>query len=125
MPGAYLPDVAETMVRLVEREDLDPFARFHVEGHWDDDGTRMISAIRRLLGSPDLPVRRFPWKLLGLASPFVPFFRELREMRYLWEQSIRLDNGALLAAIGEEPRTPLDEAVRATLLDMGCLSEAA
>jgi len=122
---AYLPDVAETMVRLVEREDLDPFAKFHMEGHWDDDGIRMISAIRRLLGSPDLPVRRFPWKMLGLASPFVPFFRELREMRYLWEQSIRLDNGALLAAIGEEPRTPLDEAVRATLLDLGCLSEAA
>jgi nucleoside-diphosphate-sugar epimerase len=38
---AYLPDVAETMVRLIEREEtLEPFATFHMEGHWDEDGTR-------------------------------------------------------------------------------------
>ena len=28
----------------------------------------------------------------------------------------------LRAALGEEPRTPLDEAVRATLIGLGCLS---
>ncbi len=31
---AYLPDVAETMVRLAEREDLAAFATFNMKGHW-------------------------------------------------------------------------------------------
>ncbi|WP_207459032.1 SDR family NAD(P)-dependent oxidoreductase [Azospirillum sp. SYSU D00513] len=122
---AYLPDVAETMVRLLEREDaLAPFARFHMDGHWDPDGTRMIEAIRRAAGDPDLAVRAFPWWLLALASPAVPLFRELREMRYLWRTPVRMSNARLLALLGEEPRTPLDEAVRATLAGLGCLPAA-
>jgi hypothetical protein len=44
---AYLPDVAETMVRLVEDADLDAFATFHTGGHWDHDGRQMIEAIKR------------------------------------------------------------------------------
>lgn len=118
---AYLPDVAETMVRLVERADLDAFATFHMEGHWDHDGRQMIEAIKRVVGRLDLPVRPLPWRLMALASPFVPLFRELREVKYFWEQPVRMTNACLLSEIGDEPHTPLDEAVRATLLGLGCL----
>ncbi len=119
---AYLPDVAETMVRLADREgDLEPFATFHMEGHWDPDGTQVIEAIRRVVGRPDLKIRTFPWWMLAVASPLVPLFRELREMRYLWQVPVRLDNGRLLGVLGREPRTPLDEAVRTTLIGLGCL----
>ena len=118
---AYLPDVAQTMVRLVERDGPGRFERFHMEGHWDADGTRMVAAIRRALGEPTVPVRRTPWLMMRLASPFVPLLRELMEMKYLWEQPVRLRNGRLVAALGAEPRTPLDEAVRETLAAMGCL----
>lgn len=117
---AYLPDVAETMARLVERDDLPAFARFHMDGQWDGDGTQMIAALRRVLNAPDLPVKPLPWTLMRLASPVVPLFRELMEMRYLWQQPVRLDNTRLRALLGEEPRTPLDEAVRATLVGLGC-----
>jgi nucleoside-diphosphate-sugar epimerase len=38
---SYLPDLAETIGRLLERSaDLEGFA--HREGHWDADGTQMI-----------------------------------------------------------------------------------
>jgi len=121
---AYLPDVAETMVRLIEHADLDAFATFHMEGHWDDDGRQMIEAIKRVVGRSDLPVRRLPWRLMALAAPFVPLFRELREVKYLWEQPVRMTNARLLSAIGEEPRTLLDEAVRATLMGLGCLRQS-
>jgi nucleoside-diphosphate-sugar epimerase len=117
---AYLPDVAETMVRLVERESSLPrFARFHMDGHFDEDGKQMVGAIRRAVG--DVPVRRFPWRLSMLISPFVPFLRELREMRYLWRHPLRISNARLVATLGAEPHTALDEAVRATLIDLGCL----
>lgn len=119
---AYLPDVAETMARLLEISDrLDPFAVFHMDGHWDADGTEMIAAIRRAVGNPKIPVGKMPWLLMRLLSPVVPVFGELLEMRYLWKLPIRMNNARLKAVLGEEPHTPLDDAVRATLQGLGCL----
>jgi nucleoside-diphosphate-sugar epimerase len=119
---AYLPDVAETMARLVDRrETLAPFAVFHMQGFWDDDGTRLVAAIRRVSGNPALKVKSFPWWIMPFVSPFVPFFKELREMRYLWQEPLRMPNDRLVAAIGAEPWTPIDEAVRASLAALGCL----
>ncbi|SHM73334.1 Nucleoside-diphosphate-sugar epimerase [Duganella sacchari] len=122
---AYLPDVAETMVRLVERSDQLPmFASYQMNGHWDADGTQMTAAIARAAGKPELKASAFPWWLLALASPFVPVFRELREMRYLWRQPVRMSNARLLAVLGSEPHTPLDVAVRRTLQGLGCVTAA-
>jgi nucleoside-diphosphate-sugar epimerase len=119
---AYLPDVAETMVRLLEVSDrLDPFAMFHMDGHWDADGTQMVEAIRRAAGNPNIPVGKTPWLLIRAASPFVPVFTELLEMRYLWQLPIRMNNARLKATLGEEPHTPWDIAVRTTLEGLGCL----
>lgn len=113
---AYLPDLAVTMMQLLAREaELDAFATFHMDGHWDADGTAMIGAIRRAVGRPDLPVRHLPWWLIALASPVVPFCRELNEVRYFWQHPMRLDNSRLERFLGHEPHTPLDEAVRTTL----------
>ena len=122
---AYLPDVAETMVELLERVDtLDTFAVFHMEGHWDADGTQMIAAIREASGNPDVKARRFPWLLMRMLSPFVPLFRELAEMRYLWTTPTHMGNDRLIKILGAEPRTPLSIAVRETLAGMGCLPDA-
>jgi nucleoside-diphosphate-sugar epimerase len=122
---AYLPDVAETMVRLLEKaEMLEPFAVFHMEGHWDGDGTAMIKAIRTAAGNPAIKVRGLPWWLIRLLSPVVPLFRELTEMRYLWNVPLRMDNKRLRAVLGSEPHTPLNAAVRSTLAGLGCLPNA-
>lgn len=121
---AYLPDVAETMVRLLEKgDDWETFAVFHMEGHWDADGTQMIDAIRRSAGNPRIKVRPMPWRLMRLLSPFVPLFRELAEMRYLWTTPVRMANERLRAVLGAEPHTPLDVAVRNTLNGLGCLGD--
>lgn len=120
---AYLPDVAETMLQLLEKEaSLAPYATFHMKGHWDEDGAQMIGAIRRVTGQPGLKVQRMPWGLLMLASPFVTFLREMREMLYLWKQPVYMSNQRLLEVLGSEPHTPLDKAVRDTLVGLGCLA---
>lgn len=131
LPGAtgvghqwsYLPDVARTMVELVQRRDtLEPFASFHMAGHWDADGTQMAASIGRVVmrrNGNKPAVRAFPWWLTTLAAPFVPTLRELREMRYLWREPIRMNNAKLLAVLGHEPHTPLDTAVEAALQGMG------
>jgi nucleoside-diphosphate-sugar epimerase len=118
---AYLPDLAETVARLVEREaELADFEVFHFRGHWLEPGVEIAEAIRRAAGNPRLPIRRFPWPVLTLAAPFVTLFREMLEMRYLWREPLRLDNAKLVAILGEEPHTPLDDAVRASLAGLGC-----
>lgn len=113
---AYLPDAGETFALLADREkELEPFARFHFTGHWDADGTAMTSAIARAVGKPDLKVKALPWWLLKLAAPFNETVRELGEMKGLWQTPVRLDNHKLTSFLGQEPHTPLDQAIAATL----------
>jgi len=119
---SYLPDVAETMMQLIEQgHRLERFATFHLDGHWDSDGTQMVAAIRQACANVALPVRSFPWWLVKITGPLVPLFREMNEMRYLWQQPLRMDNTRLLSLLGSEPHTPLVQAVQATLSGLGCL----
>ena len=123
---AYLPDLGETLARLVDAEDrLGAFEVFHFRGHWLDHNGEMVAAVRRATGRADLPARGFPWLAVIAAAPFVETFRELLEMRYLWRRPIGLDNARLTAFLGAEPHTPLDAALAATLADMGLLSPPA
>lgn len=125
---AYLPDVARTLVELLARRaSLDAFARFHMAGHTDTDGTQMIGAIQRVVlrrTGQQPSVGSFPWWLLKLAAPFVVTFRELQEMRYLWSTPLRMDNTRLVEVLGKEPHTPLEQAVEATLSGLGCVPKA-
>lgn len=119
---AYLPDVAATMVALIGREaQLDAFARFHMDGHWDADGATMAATVARVAGAR--AVKPLAWWLLMALAPFVTTLRELREMRYLWKTPVRLNNQRLRGFLGSEPHTPLDEAVRTTLAGLGCLDD--
>jgi nucleoside-diphosphate-sugar epimerase len=121
---AYLPDVAEATARLLDRQtELAGFDVFHFGGHWFEDGIDMAHAIQRAVGAPQLPIRRFPWALVYAASPFVTVFREMLELRYLWQRPVRLDNTKLVGFLGAEPHTPIDAAVRATLVGLRCLPQ--
>ena len=126
---SYLPDVARTMIELLSRRNsLEPFATFHMAGHWDADGSQLVESIQRVVArrTGRMPrIAAFPWWLLTLALPFSTTFREMREMRYLWREPLRMGNGRLIAALGREPHTPLDEAIEATLVGLGCLNVSA
>lgn len=120
---AYLPDLARAIVRLSTIEArLAPFEVVHFAGHWLLQGGDIAEAIRRAAGTPRAPILPFPAALLYLAAPFSETFRETIEMRYLWRVPLRLDNAKLESLIGPEPRTTLDEAVRASLAALGCLA---
>lgn len=119
---AYLPDFAETIARLADREaELAEFDTFHFAGHYFGEGVEFADDIRRAAGAEKAPIRNFPWMALGALSPFARKLRELNEMRYLWMSEVRLDNTKLKAFLGEEPHTPIDKALHASLEAIGCL----
>jgi nucleoside-diphosphate-sugar epimerase len=122
---AYLPDLAETMVQLLEQGGrLGAFEVFHFQGHGTARGVDFAEAIQRA-GGISGRVRRFPWFAIYLLAPFVETFREMLEMRYLWQRTLLLDNRKLVAFLGREPHTPLETALRDTLDGLGCLPHAA
>jgi nucleoside-diphosphate-sugar epimerase len=121
---AYLPDFAAAIARLVDYEGpLESFETFHFGGHWFERGEEIAERIRAVAGDERIPIRAFPWMLLLALSPFVRLFREMAEMRYLWTTPVRLDNAKLVRALGEEPHTEINAALRRTLTALGCLPD--
>lgn len=128
---AYLPDVAATMLQLIERRhQLPAFAPFHFEGHWDADGQQMVAAIRRVVerrtGQTPRTVR-FPWWAVTLGYLAVPLFREMAEMRYLWREPLHMKGDKLANELGADQVSPTgwDLAVERTLDALGCLPRKA
>lgn len=117
---AYLPDLAETMVRLLERRDeLAAFERFHFGGTWVDDNRVFAEGIRKAAGRPNAPIRAFPWAVVHALAPFHETAGEMREMIYLWQRPLRLVDAKLRRFLGQVPATPLDAALRTTLEAQG------
>jgi hypothetical protein len=110
---ANLPDLACVVSRLLQRRDrLPAFAPFHFEGY-RVTFNELVAVIQAASGK-QVKVRPFPWWLVTLLAPLIPFLRELKEMRYLWQQEVNLDGTRLREALdGEIPNTPLPEALAA------------
>jgi nucleoside-diphosphate-sugar epimerase len=124
---AYLPDFAEAIARLADREsDLAAFERFHFRGHYFERGVEFAERAGLVAnGKKGAPVYGFPWPIVAALSPFVRLFREMAEMSYLWRQDVELDNAKLVAFLGEEPHTPVDIALQQALGAMRCLGDEA
>ncbi len=115
---AYLPDVAQALVQLVEqRERHAQFASFGFAGH-AVTGRQFVAAISRACRQ-DFKISSMPWRILKLMGVVVPVFRELCDISYLWSTPHAIDGTRLAEAIGGIPRTPLDQAIAASLVALG------
>jgi nucleoside-diphosphate-sugar epimerase len=121
---AYLPDLARAAVALAARDDLPAMARLHFAGH-TLTGAQLLDGIERAAqGLGIAPARRLrrrgvPWPLLRLAGLVLPMWREVAEMRYLWQVPHALDGTRLRATVGPLRETPLDLALVAALRGIG------
>jgi nucleoside-diphosphate-sugar epimerase len=122
---AYLPDLARAFVLAAERRaDLSVFETLHFPGR-SPTGRELLECVERsarrvgLLGQGST-LRRggMPWAFLRVAGLVVPMFRELAEMRYLWNVPHRLAGERLTSLLGTVPATPLDDAMDATLREL-------
>lgn len=112
--SVYTPDAAEIIVRLMlsERE-----AAYDV---WNYGGTTLASIrtwfgqISELTGRP-LKVQihsRFMIRVLGL---FMPVLREVKEMLYLYENTVLLNDAKVRAVFPDFKPTPMKQALAKTL----------
>jgi nucleoside-diphosphate-sugar epimerase len=127
---AYLPDLAQTFVRVAERrEALPPFATLHFQGH-TLSGRDWLAALQPIAQAQgwvaagrSLKPKTVPWPLLRWMGLFSPTLASVCEMRYLWFTPHALDNQRLTALIGEEPHTPTEQAVNQALQGLGFFRE--
>jgi len=117
---AYLPDLAQAFVAVAQRQaDLRGHAVLHFAGH-TLTGEQLVSALAEASGMQQAPrVGGMPWWLIRAGGAVVPMWRELAEMAYLWKVPHALDGTALQALVGELPRTPLRQALRESLGELG------
>lgn len=112
---AYLPDFAEAFVRVAEkREAILAHAALNFEGH-TLTGHQMQQAVEEITGK-SLKVGKVPWFLLRLIGVFNPVLKAVVEMSYLWRVPHSLD-GHKLSKLIEVPSTPINEALRQTIID--------
>ena len=127
---AYLPDLARSFVAVADKLALDPaalprHASFCFAGQQltGNDWAQLMQAVALekgwLAAGQSLKIGRMPWWLINSLSFAVPMFRELLEMRYLWQTPYALSGDKLTAFIGVQPVTPLPQALRAALADLG------
>ncbi len=120
---AYLPDVAEAMVRLLQQRHAMPaFDTYHFRGHVLRN-REMVESVCRAAGISSRRAVPFPWWAIRAGAPFVELCKEMLEMRNLWNTAIELDNAKLRARIGNEPQTPLADAIADTLIGCGCIRD--
>jgi len=121
---AYLPDLARAFVAVASLDDLAPFERFTFAGH-SVTGREFLAAVERAAASLGLaPARgwrrsRMPWPLLRVAGLFVPLWRELATMSYLWRVPHGLDGTTLARRCPELAPTPLTTALADSLAALG------
>jgi nucleoside-diphosphate-sugar epimerase len=115
---AYLPDFADTLVRVAERrQDFPPIERFGFAGH-AFTGRELIAAIEAITHGK-FNVRRMGWWFLKTFGQVLAIGRELSELEYLWRVPHQIDGSKLAAAIGDVPHTPLPRAMAAALRELG------
>ncbi len=126
---AYLPDATLAAARCLELDATAPgrlavAERVHFKGHELADGRALARCVAQVVAvrtGRSVKISPVPWVLWSALAPVSPLLREVREMRYLWQRDLALDNGRLLALLGDEPHTPLPQAVAESLVRMACL----
>ena len=121
---AYLPDLARAFVAVAARGRVEGLRRLHFAGH-TLTRTEFVGALERAAGTLGLRppagwrVDTLPWGLIRAVGLVHPMWRELARMSYLWDVPHGLSGDALERAAGPLATTPIDSALRQSLLDLG------
>lgn len=108
---AFLPDLADAIVRVAEVEKtLGAYEVFHFENH-NVTARQLAEAGRKALGRK-VSLGHMPRLIFSVLALFDPFMRAALEMLYLWDVPHALRDERLASVIGDTQKTPLEAALR-------------
>ena len=111
---AYLPDLAEVIVRLAETEArLDAYEVFHFDSH--NVTMRQLAEAGRVAIGRKVRLSHMPRFVFSLIALFDPFMKAALEMLYLWDVPHALKDERLAQVIGPVPHTALPAALKSLL----------
>lgn len=116
--AVFTSDAAEIIARLMLREWEKPTTAAYQL--WNYGGTTVPSLrswftqISRLVGKP-LKVELYSRLMVTVLGVFMPVLREVKEMLYLYENTILLDDKKVRSLFPDFTPTPMDEALTETL----------
>ncbi|EGU57388.1 hypothetical protein VINI7043_04700 [Vibrio nigripulchritudo ATCC 27043] len=107
---AYLPDLANVVTKLLEREETQGLETYHYAG-LNITFREIERSLQKIRGLP-VKTKRFPWWALAIIGLFSYQMRAVREMRYLWQKPLALDDTKLQNALeGTVLQRSLDEVI--------------
>lgn len=110
---AYVPDIGRAVASLLAAPD-DAFGRaWHVPCAPTRTSREILAHAAQIAGVR-LRLRVMPGAALTALAPFVPFAREMREMRFQWDRPYRVDASAWGARFWNDP-TAFETGLAATL----------
>ena len=121
---AYLPDLARAFVAVASIPAPEAFERFTFAGH-SLTGRAFVGALERAAAQVGLAPQggwrhgRMPWPLIRVGGVFVPLWRELARMSYLWRVPHALSGKKLAVRCPGLVSTPIEAALVASLEALG------
>lgn len=121
---AYLPDFANAFVAIADSRRQQGLERLHFAGY-TLTGAQLLDTIETAAAKLEIhPKNGFtrggmPWGIIRAGGLVVPLWREVAEMAYLWDVPHALDGRVLQKRVGSLPMTPVETAIRNTLIDLG------
>ncbi|GAB3554003.1 NAD(P)H-binding protein [Spirosoma fluminis] len=112
--SVYTNDAAEVIVRLMLRKATAPYEVWNYGGHTFPSTRWFFGRVAAITGKP-LRVQIHSRFAIGFLGLFVAVVREVKEMLYLYENTILLDDANVRAAFPDFQETPIDEAITETL----------
>ncbi len=109
----YVPDAARTILRMLDRGDLRGRA-WNLGGAGLTTLVAMTEAIFKEAGTPPNYEITPAWKL-RIVAMMNPYVRAMREMQYLLETPVLLEDSALRLALGGLEKTAYTQGIRETL----------
>ena len=110
----FTKDAAEIMVRLMQRGLIKPYESYNYGGYVHPTMKGFLNEISRLANTPE-KIQVYPKWLFSVLGIFMPMMREVKEMLYLFENSVILDDSKVRKLFPDFNGTDLEEAILETL----------
>ena len=110
----FTKDAAEIMVRLMQKGLVKPYEKYNYGGHIHPTVKSFLNQISKLANAPE-KIQIYPKWLFSVLGIFMPMMEEVKEMLYLFENSVILDDNKVRKIFPDFKETDLDKAILETL----------